>query len=559
MCVVVVVVAAAEFDLQRRSLRLPNHTLGQLFAPIDPLRMWASIREAHKSVVQRDISLTQLCNEALKRVDETKHLNAFISTFRETALKEASRLDQRLQEQREQDLAIVGNPLFGKPISIKDNFCTKQALTTCGSRMLHNFVPPYTATAVLKLQEANCIMLGKTNMDEFAMGSSCTTSFYNPAANYFKRELLAGRQPNECDPSEWYMAGGSSTGSAISVASGSCFASLGTDTGGSTRQPASLTGVVGFKPTYGLISRFGLVPLAHCLDVVSLLARNVDDIEMIFKQVIGLDENDLTTVDHRTELKSVLNIKSERSLAPNSSKIRVGVPEEFVNKGELEDDVAKRYEEAINFLKNNTVDEVEFEIVKINLPNSNLATECYTIIASAEIASNMSCYDGVKYGLSLPIKGEARGFDRDSFFKANRDAGFGAEVKKRILLGNYFLMEANRDKYLGQALKLRRLISEDFMKTFEKDKINVILMPSTPTTSISYAEWLQKQDSNKLFREDYYLIPSNLANVPSISLPCGMSKRGLPIGLQLIASRFHDPDLLLLSKFFEQKIFKNLT
>ena len=501
-----------------------------------------------------DISVTRLCNNAFDQIEATKNLNAFITTRRDDALREAEELDGLLK-QRSGDSLKTQSALFGIPISIKDNFCTNQILTTCGSKMLHNFIAPYDATVVSKLKQARCIMTGKTNMDEFAMGSSCTTSYYKTAANYWNMDLLNGCSPDECeDPTRWFMAGGSSTGSAISVASGACFASIGTDTGGSTRQPASLTGIVGFKPTYGLISRFGLIPLAHCLDVVSLLARNVDDTSLIFDQIVGQDENDLTSVDHNF----VLERKPETLV---NRKIRIGIPDDFVTKGRMSSDVSSHYSETIKRLSSGSLNNngTSFELVSIQLPNANLATECYTIICSAEIASNMSCYDGVKYGLSIPFDGSnSRSFDRDQFFRMNRDAGFGPEVKKRILLGNYFLLAENREKYLQQAFKLRRLISDDFSKAFKLHKVDVILLPSTPTTSTSYSDWLSKQNDNMLFGEDYYLIPANLANVPSISLPSGMSSNNLPIGFQLIADRFHDKDLLTISGYFERKIFNYL-
>lgn len=497
------------------------------------------ISQAHKAILGKQISVTQLCREALDVLDSYRNLNAFVTVCKDEALEKAKELDQNLSRE-----SCIRSPLYGMPISIKDNFCTKDILTSCGSKMLADFVPPYTATVVKKLQDANSIMVGKTNMDEFAMGSSSTTSYYGPTANYWINDsLLKDETPKQANPSHWYMAGGSSTGSAVSVACGSSFASIGTDTGGSTRQPASLTGTVGFKPSYGLISRFGLVPLAHWLDVVSILTRNVEDAKLIFDTIVGMDENDLTTVDHRKLLKE--NFESP-------STIRVGIPSQFVERSDsLSEEVSARYQEVINFLNKSTTDsDIKFEVINLDLKQSNIATECYTIIASAEISSNMSCYDGVKYGYSTTP--ERQNFDRDAFFKRNRDEAFGFEVKKRILLGNYFLLSGNREKYLTQALKLRRLISDEFDKVFDGEKrVDVILMPSTPTTSVSHEEWLQKQDDNKLFREDYFLIPSNLANLPSISLPSGLSPQGLPIGLQLVAKRYNDLGLLKLSQLFE--------
>lgn len=523
----------------------PHLSTGDLIG--STVGMWSSIRSTHESLARGDITVTKLCATAFDQIKATKNLNAFITTREDDASREASELDSLLQKDRQ---SYTRSPLFGIPISIKDNFCTHQLLTTCGSKMLHNFIPPYDATVVSKLKRAGCIITGKTNMDEFAMGSSCTTSYYKSAANYWKSELLAGQAPSECDdPKRWYMAGGSSTGCAISVASGACFASIGTDTGGSTRQPASLSGIVGFKPTYGLISRFGLIPLAHCLDVVSLMARTVDDVSLIFEQVIGLDENDLTSVDHR---KKLLGQSCE---GLSNRTIRVGIPDEFISRGRLSDDVASHYTRVIKHLSSGAIggDGVKFEVVSIELPNATLATECYTIISSAEIASNMSCYDGVKYGLSVPQKD----FDRDNFFRTNRDNGFGSEVKKRILMGNYFSLGSNRETYLDKAFKVRRLIKNDFSRNFKTDNIDVMLLPSTPSTSISYYEWLTKRDGNELFGEDYYLIPANLANVPSISLPSGLSRAScnLPFGMQLVCDTYNDRTLLMIAKEFIRRIY----
>lgn len=512
-----------------------------------------SIRDIGRLLMKGETSVAKLCNDSLNLIEETKNLNAFITVCKEDALLDASKYDDMTKNESNE---ISKYPLFGIPISVKDNFCTNQILTTCGSKMLHNFIPPYTATAVSRLLKSGCIMIGKTNMDEFAMGSSSTTSFYGPTANYLRNNLSKGTMPNKANSSNWYMAGGSSTGSAVSVASGSCFASLGTDTGGSTRQPASLTGIVGYKPTYGLISRFGLVPLAHCLDVVSILARSVDDVELVFNAVVGEDENDLTTVDHRKELKQ----PSFQNLAPKTkSLIRIGVPEQFVINGDMSKEVSNCYDMILKHLSSNKIDgDINVQVIKLSLPHSNLATECYTILSSAEIASNMSCYDGVKYGFSTKLDDNSKHFDRDEFYKANRDQGFGSEVKKRILLGNYFLLSENRERYLVQAQKIRKIISEEYDEAFVKNNVDVILMPSTPTTSVSYERWLQKQDDNKLFHEDYYLIPANLANLPSISLPVGFSITGLPIGMQLIANKYHDLDLLYIAKFFQDKIFSEI-
>lgn len=541
-----------------------------------------TIREANSALIKGESSVKKLCRESIRLLDEEDVLNSFITVCRRESLDVAEQLDQRMSntnglashhdgteiKKRPLDNPRL-NPLYGIPVSIKDNFCTKQLLTTCGSKMLYNFVPNYNATAVERLQKANCLVMGKTNMDEFAMGSSSTTSYYGPTANHWKRDLLGNQKPAQAAPKNWFMAGGSSSGSATSVASKSCFASLGTDTGGSTRQPASMTGTVGFKPSYGLISRFGLVPLAHSLDVVSILARNVDDVHLVFNAVVGQDERDLTSVDYKKELKSKLTQMLSRQ--PEVITIRVGIPRDFIARAEMATDVSNLFDRFARDLSSTTISmdsgttSIKFELVKLDLEYSRSATECYAILSSCEIASNMSCFDGVKFGYSTTATAKAAAnnsskegdnllFDRDQFYQTNRDEAFGPEVKKRILLGNYFLLGENREKYLSHALRLRGCISDEFNKAFNEQNVDIILTPSTPTTSVSHEEWLAKQKDNKLFHEDYFLIPSNMANLPSISLPTALSTAGLPIGVQVIANKFHDLDLLFVSRIFEQKL-----
>lgn len=515
---------------------------------LQPQLLRKTIQEVHKAISNNDLDITSLCRNSLQVVEDTRHLNAFITTCQDEAVKKAEDLDRHLLDKT----AVLEDSLYGIPISIKDSFCIESVLTTCGSRMLHNFIPQYTATAVKKLLESKSIIIGKTNMDEFAMGSSSMTSYYGPCANQFNSTTLVGKSPETfSDCPNWYLAGGSSTGSAVSVSIGACFASLGTDTGGSTRQPASWTGVVGFKPTYGLISRYGLIPLAHCMDVVSILARRVEDVETVFSTIVGEDDNDLTTVDHKQELKSPIRLQSRYS---EKIKIRIGVPRRFMERTDVSTQVSNRFDEIVSVASNvNITDNFEIEFKDIDLPHSYLASECYTIISSAEIASNMSCYDGVKYGFASTLNSQDD-FNRDNFFMKNRDLAFGSEVKKRILLGNYFLMEGNKEKYLVQAQKLRNMIKTEFDRIFCEQSIDIILMPSTPTTSVPLKTWLNKQEQNRLFYEDYFLIPANLANVPSISLPCGLSAENLPIGVQLVGSRYHDLDLLTVSKLFQDHI-----
>lgn len=510
-----------------------------------------SIQKLHASLLRRDLTVTDICKQSLALLEETKNLNSFVTVCDKESRESAKHLDVLIRDDRAKK--AKESPLFGIPVSVKDNFCTRGVLTTCSSKMLHNFVPPYDATVVEKLKKAGCIMIGKTNMDEFAMGSSSLTSYYGPTANSWLSSLRADEKPDKFNSDRWYMAGGSSSGGAVSVASGSCFASIGSDTGGSTRQPASFVGVIGFKPTYGLISRHGLIPLAHCLDVVSILARSCDDVRLIFDSIVGQDPNDLTTVDHKSYLEQKFKLPGSKE----KLRVRVGVPDSFIDRAGMSSEVADHFSKIIRSLETSSglLKGVEFEWVKLSWVHSSLSTECYTVISSAEIASNMSCYDGIRYGLSTNLDNIDK-FDRNNFYKANRDAGFGEEVKKRILLGNYFLLEGNRELYFSQALKIRRLISEEFDKTFRDMGVDLILTPSTPTTSVTCDEWTRKQAENELFHQDYFLIPSNLANRPSISIPCGFSKSGLPFGIQLTADKYHDLDLLSISKLVQDYLEK---
>lgn len=557
------------------------------------------IRDVSKLLRQKEITATRLCQECLKIANNTKYLNAFITINNDLALNKAQTLDQHEASAKE-------SLLRGIPIAIKDNFCTKNILTSCGSKMLANYYPPYDATIVDKLcNNFGAIMLGKTNLDEFAMGSSSVTSHYGPTANPWKSfgqphfktmaqlketkgktiETSPGDNQFDMDATEkWYMAGGSSTGSAVAVATGSVFAAIGTDTGGSNRHPASMVGVIGFKPSYGIISRFGLIPLAHSLDTVSILARHVDDVEVIFEHIVGADENDLTSLNiDKAQMGVNCSQYQQYDFSEmletgnlNGRKIRIGIPDEFSRCGELSEEVSSLWDKTIKLIGRDF--STIFDIVPISTPNIVHSTECYTILSSCEVASNMSCYDGVRYGFSdrsaLSTHNDNRdAFNRDDWYKLNRDQGFNSEVKKRILLGNYFLHGDNVQKYYFQALKVRQLVYQDFVRAFNHNsnnnnndnnnsdndnnrEVDVILVPSTPTTATKNIEWLRKQDENKLFAEDYCLIPANLAGLPSIHLPVTISPAGLPIGLQLISGQFQDRKLLSISKLFERHIFE---
>ncbi|KAG9509769.1 Glutamyl-tRNA(Gln) amidotransferase subunit A, mitochondrial, partial [Fragariocoptes setiger] len=518
----------------------------------------SAISDLHRRLLSRELTVSQICDSSLNIAKQTKYLNAFVTLTANEVRQRAKKCDQILSS-LDSKLYSTLSPLFGVPIAIKDNFCTRNIKTTCGSLMLSNYVPPYDATIVDRLfNQSNAIMIGKTNLDEFAMGSSSITSHYGPTANPWKSfgqpNFKQPSSPNfACPPptprssfdfdqsSDWYMAGGSSTGSAVAVATGACLAAIGTDTGGSNRHPASMVGIVGFKPTYGMISRFGMIPLAHSLDTVSILSRYVADTELVFDTLMGVDSNDLTS-------QSAIVADQNTDTTTNRRVITIGIPRQFGHCDHLTDEVSSLWNDIADQLSKHN----RYRIVNVDMPNIVYASHCYAVLSCCEVASNMACYDGVKYGYSVRVDASAKSqvkFDRDDWYRSNRDQGFGNEVKKRILCGNYFLHGNNRQHYYEQALKLRRLIADDFERVF--DSVDALLTPSTPSPAISHLEWTQKQTDNQLFHEDFCLIPSNLSHTPAISIPAGTSQCGLPLSLQLIGRRNCDKTLLSMARDIE--------
>jgi len=437
-------------------------------------------------------------------------IGAYISTFKEQSFAKAKEVDEKIAAQKP-----VG-ALAGVPIAIKDNMCSTFGATTCGSKILQNFHSPYDATAVEKLLAADAVIVGKTNLDEFAMGSSTENSGIKQTVN----PLDYSRVP-----------GGSSGGSAAAVAAEMCFAALGSDTGGSIRQPAGFCGIAGLKPTYGRVSRYGLVAYGSSLDQIGPLTKNVEDCALILNVIAGHDEKDSTSIDEK--IAPVQDWLATVNTKPQNFKIAV-VPELF--KG-ADSEVVAAVKNAIEFYKKNGA-----EIVEISMPHFDYAIATYYLIATAEASSNLARYDGVHYGHR-----SKNANDYIEVYSKSRDEGFGPEVKRRIMLGTYALSSGYYDAYYLKALKARNLIRGDFTAAFAK--ADCIVMPTSPTTAFKIGE--KTNDPLQMYLSDIYTIAVNLAGVPAISIPCGKDKNNLPIGLQIIAPAFEEAKLLQIARLFE--------
>jgi aspartyl-tRNA(Asn)/glutamyl-tRNA(Gln) amidotransferase subunit A len=452
------------------------------------------------------VALTRTCLERIKASDAK--LNAFITLCEEEALAAAAAADELLA-------AGKGQPLTGIPLAVKDIFNTRDLHTTCGSKILANYVSPYDATAIAKLKEQGAVIVGKLNMDEFAMGSSNENS-------------AAG-----CVHNPWnldHVPGGSSGGSAAAVAARQVMASLGTDTGGSIRQPASHCGIVGLKPTYGRVSRYGVIAYASSLDQVGPLATNVEDCALLLGAIAGYDPADSTSVD--TPVPDYL-----ANIQKGVKGKKIGLPQEYFIDG-LADDVKRAVEETITAYR-----DLGAEIVEIALPHTKYAVACYYLLATAEASSNLARYDGVRYGLR---KDEGNGLI--GMYEQSRAAGFGAEVKRRIMLGTYALSSGYYDAYYLKAQKVRTLIQQDFLKAFEQ--VDLLLTPVAPTTAFKIGE--MSDDPLQMYLSDIFTLSVNLAGTCAMSLPCGLSADGLPIGVQLIGKPFAEDDLLQAAYAYEQ-------
>ncbi len=468
------------------------------------------LRDAIAAGEIKSTAATKAVFSAIKKYERT--IGAYISTFEEQALAKAKEVDDKIAAGK----AVGG--LAGVPVAIKDNMCTTFGATTCASKILENFHSPYNATVIEKLLAADAVIVGKTNMDEFAMGSSTENSGLKQTVNPWDTSRVPG---------------GSSGGSAAAVAGGLCFAALGSDTGGSIRQPASLCGVVGLKPTYGRVSRYGLVAYGSSLDQIGPLTRTVSDCALMMNVIAGHDEKDSTSVSE--SIAPVCNYLEK--LDEPLSKLKIGVVPEL-NAGS-DNDVQKAIAEAIEVYK-----KLGAEIVEIEMPHFDYAIAAYYVIATAEASSNLARYDGVHYGHRTENPA-----DYIEVYTKSRAEGFGKEVKRRIMLGTYALSSGYYDAYYLKALKVRNLIRGDFNNALKK--CGCIMMPVSPTTAFKIGE--KVDDPLKMYLSDIYTIAANLAGIPSISIPCGFDENNLPIGLQILATAFAEEKLLRIARMFEME------
>ena len=468
-----------------------------------------TIHELHDLLRQGETTSVDLTQAFLDRIEATDaQLNAFITVCREEALAAAAEADRRLA-------AGKADVLTGIPVALKDIFLTEGVRTTCASKILDNFIAPYDGTAVARLKERGAVIVGKLNMDEFAMGSSNENSAFGAVKNPWNTATVPG---------------GSSGGSAAAVAARQAVATLGTDTGGSIRQPASHCGVVGLKPTYGRVSRYGVIAYASSLDQVGPVTRDVEDCAILLEAVAGYDPADSTSVDrpvpdYRAQLKE--GVKG----------LKIGLPREYFIEG-LDPEVKTAMEEAIA-----TYRELGAEFVDVSLPHTDYAVACYYLIATAEASSNLARYDGVRFGSRVDA-----GKGLIGMYEQTRAEGFGAEVKRRIMLGTYALSSGYYDAYYLKAQKVRTLIRQDFLDAFEQ--VDVLLTPVAPTPAFRLGE--KVSDPLQMYLSDIFTIPVNLAGTCALSLPCGLSDEGLPIGLQLIGRPFEEETLLRTGYAFEQ-------
>ena len=469
-----------------------------------------TIHEAHKLLKQREISALELTQSVLKRIAEVEDkVHACVTIAEDIALKEAEKVDDYIKT------AAEVAPLAGIPALIKDVICTKGIRTTCGSKMLENFIPPYDATVIAKLKAQKAVIVGKTNMDEFAMGSSTEHSAFFPTHNPWDLDCVPG---------------GSSGGSAVAVSTGEAMYTLGSDTGGSIRQPAGFCSVVGLKPTYGRVSRFGVVAFASSLDQVGPITKDVTDCALVMNAIAGHDPRDSTSVPHAVP-------DYRRHLIPDIKGLKLGIPREYFVEG-MQNEVGAALEAAINRLE-----ELGAEVDRdVSLPHTKYALAAFYILAPSEASANLARYDGVKYGFSEPNANNVI-----ETTEKTRQFGFGAEVKRRIMLGTYALSAGYHDAYYLKAQKVRTLIKQEFDRAFER--YDALVTPTSPTVPFKLGEKLE--DPVQMYLCDICTLPINIAGIPAISIPAGFAGN-LPIGMQIIGKPFSEETLLRIAFAYEQ-------
>jgi len=466
-----------------------------------------TIKQANNSLKNKDFSATELTQAYLDKIKEKdKDINAYISVCEKLAISQAKKVDEKIA--KNEPLSDIE----GIPCAIKDNMMIKGERCTAASKILENYTAIYDATVIEKMKNSGAIFLGKTNLDEFAMGGSCEKSAFFPTKNPHDLERVPG---------------GSSGGSAAAVGGDLAIYALGSDTGGSIRQPASFCGIVGLKPTYGTVSRHGLIAYASSLDQIGPMGKTVEDCETVFNIIKGQDKLDSTSTDFE--------------FAENKKgNLRIGIPKEYFGAG-LDKEIETSIKKAIEFYQKNGA-----EIVDINLPHTEYVLACYYIIAPAEASANLARFDGLKYGTDSKMQNPQS--INDLYFE-NRTTGFGAEVRKRIMLGTYTLSSGYYDAYYKKAVKVRTLIKQDFEKAFEK--VDVIFGPTSPCLPFKIGE--MSNDPLAMYLADVYTVPINLAGLPAISIPCGKSQNNLPIGLQITAPAFCEKRLFETAKLFENQ------
>lgn len=474
-----------------------------------------TIGESRQFLDSGKIRCTDLVSAVLARIEKIDpKINAYITIDKEAVFCQAEKADRRISKGE-------AGPLTGIPIAVKDSLCTRDLRTTCASKMLENFIPPYDATVIEKIRHQDAVIIGKTNMDEFSMGSSGETSFFGPTRNPWALDRVPG---------------GSSSGSAAATAADACIAALGTDTGGSIRQPAAFCGITGFKPSYGRVSRFGLVAYASSLDQIGTLTKNVEDAAVLLDGICGFDPRDATSADQK---KPSLT----QALKNDISGLIVGLPEEYFPDS-LDPEVKSALARAVE-----KIEALGACVQKISLPRTAYAVAAYYIIACAEAGTNLARYDGIKFGYQTST------FDSlEDLYRKSRSEGFAREVKRRILLGTHVLSAGYRENYYQKAARVRTLIDHDFAEAF--NCCDLILTPTAPAPAFRFGE--KAHTPLAMYLSDVFTVPASLAGLPAVAIPCGFSEQGLPLGMQIIGRRFAEHDVIALAHAYEKNTLWHL-
>lgn len=477
-----------------------------------------TIKQTLDCLKSKKTSAVEITNSYIQNIEKNRHLNAFITDSFDLALNQAKKADENIAKGEIKDLE-------GIPLGIKDLFCTKNIRTTSASKMLADFVPTYESTVTQKLWDAGAVMLGKLNMDEFAMGSASSTSYFGPVINPYKKK----------NSNEDLVPGGSSGGSSAAVAANLCAGATGSDTGGSIRQPASFTNTVGIKPTYGRSSRFGMIAFASSLDQAGIFAKDVYDAALMQRVISGFDAKDSTSVNRVVP-------QFEKLLNSNIKGKKIGIPKEYRVDG-MPKEIEELWQKGKEILQKRGA-----ELIDISLPHTKYAPAIYYILASAECSSNLSRFDGVKYG----FRAAGENLTLEEMYEKTRAQGFGSEVKRRILTGTYVLSAGYFDAYYKKAQKVRNLVLQDFMEAFKK--VDAILSPTTPNAAfpVNQSKETTNNDPVKMYLNDVFTIPANLAGIPAMSVPAGFDKDGLPLGLQLVANHFDEQTLFDIALALEE-------